>query len=113
MLQINKGQVKYWYVTASEKKVGLYNIYLFYLVHRQTNKVFAFNLSNESSHTERYDAFYVDETRYNLYEGEYEYQIWDNENSNNLNPANCLGLLEKGILKVNLVELAEVFYTPQ
>lgn len=112
MLTINKGQVKYWYVTTSEKKTDIYNIYLFYLVHRQTNRVFAFNLSNESSHTERYDQFRIDETRYDLYEGEYEYQIWENNNSNNLNPANCVGLLESGILKVNLVELEEVFYTP-
>lgn len=112
MLTLKKNTTKYWYVTTSEKKVGVYDIYLFYLTHRQTNKKYAFNLDNVSIKTDRYDKFYVDETRYNFLEGEYEYIIYENSSSNNTNPDNTIKLLEKGILKVYSDNPTTTEYSP-
>jgi hypothetical protein len=112
MLTIKKGTTKYWYVTTSEKKVGVLDIYLFYLTHRLTNKTFAFNLDNLSIKTDRYDKFYIDETRYNLLEGEYLYEIYENSSSNNLNPNNATKLLESGILKVYTDNPIQTEYQP-
>ena len=112
MLLITKGETKFWYLTLTEKVTISNPKFLFYLTHRQTNKTYAFILSDVSTFTERYNKFSINENTYDFFEGEYMYKIYAQTSSVNLNPALANEQVESGILKVQLVVSEEVFYTP-
>lgn len=112
MLLITKGETKFWYLTLTEKVTISNPKFLFYVTHRQTNKTYAFILTDVSTFPERYNKFSINENTYNFFEGEYMYQIYAQTSSTNLDPTLANESVEEGILKVQLVETAEVFYTP-
>jgi hypothetical protein len=112
MLLITKGETKFWYLTLTEKVTISNPKFLFYLTHRQTNKTYAFILSDVSTFTERYNKFSINENTYDFFEGEYMYEIYAQTSPSNLNPALANEQVESGILKVQLVVSEEVFYTP-
>ena len=112
MLLITKGETKFWYLTLTEKVTISNPKFLFYLTHRQTNKTYAFILSDVSIFTERYNKFSINENTYNFFEGEYMYNVYAQTSSVNIIPSLANELVEEGILKVQLVESPEVFYSP-
>jgi len=112
MLLITKGETKFWYLTLTEKVTISNPKFLFYVTHRQTNKTYAFILTDVSTFKDRYNKFSVNENTYDFFEGEYLYQIYAQTSSSNLNPALANEQVESGILKVQLVVSEEVFYTP-
>jgi len=112
MLLITKGETKFWYLTLTEKVTISNPKFLFYLTHRQTNKTYAFILSDVSTFTERYNKFSINENTYDFFEGEYMYEIYAQTSSSNLNPSLANEQVESGILKVQLEISEEVFYTP-
>lgn len=112
MLLITKGETKFWYLTLTEKVTISNPYFLFYVTHRQTNKTYAFILTDVSTFKERYNKFSINENTYNFFEGEYMYEVYAQTSSTNLDPTLANESVEEGILKVQLVETAEVFYTP-
>lgn len=112
MLLITKGETKFWYLTLTEKVTISNPYFLFYVTHRQTNKTYAFILTDVSTFKERYNKFSINENTYNFFEGEYMYNVYAQTSSSNIIPSLANELVEEGILKVQLVETAEVFYTP-
>jgi hypothetical protein len=112
MLLITKGETKFWYLTLTEKVTISNPKFLFYLTHRQTNKTYAFILSDVSTFKDRYNKFSINENTYNFFEGEYMYNVYAQTSSVNIIPSLANELVEEGILKVQLVESPEVFYTP-
>jgi len=112
MLLITKGETKFWYLTLTEKVTISNPYFLFYVTHRQTNKTYAFILTDVSTFPERYNKFSINENTYNFFEGEYMYQVYAQTSSTNLDPTLANESVEEGILKVQLVESEEVFYTP-
>ncbi len=62
---------------------------------------------------ERYNQFAVIEgTTFTLLNGEYEYKVYAQTSAVNTNPDLANELVETGILKCQLVEQPEVFYSP-
>jgi hypothetical protein len=112
MLLITKGETKFWYLTLTEKVTISNPKFLFYLTHRQTNKTYAFILTDVSTFKDRYNKFSINENTYNFFEGEYMYNVYAQTSSVNIIPSLANELVEEGILKVQLVESPEVFYTP-
>jgi hypothetical protein len=112
MLLITKGQTKFWYLTLTEKVTISNPKFLFYLTHRQTNKTYAFILSDVSTFTERYNKFSINENTYDFFEGEYMYEIYAQTSTSNLNPALANEQVESGILKVQLSSTTTDEYNP-
>ncbi len=112
VLVIEKNQTKYWYLTLSEKTTISNPTYLFSVHHRLTDTITNFILSDVSIHKERYNQFQIDESDYDFYTGEYEYKVYAQTSAVNTNPNLADELVESGILKVNEVQLLEVFYEP-
>lgn len=112
MLLITKGETKFWYLTLTEKVTISNPKFLFSVTHRQTMKEYNFLLSDVSAFKERYNKFSINENTYNFFEGEYMYNVYAQTSSVNIIPSLANELVEEGILKVQLVESEEVFYTP-
>jgi hypothetical protein len=113
MLQINKAESKSWYLTLTEKTTISSPTYLFSLTHRLTNTAYNFILTDISAFTERYNEFPITEgTTVTLDTGEYQYEIYAQTSSTNLDPTLANELVEIGLLKCQLVEQPEVFYSP-
>ena len=112
MLLITKGETKFWYLTLTEKVTISNPKFLFSVTHRQTMKEYNFLLTDVSAFKERYNKFSINENTYNFFEGEYMYEVYAQTSSTNLDPTLANESVEEGILKVQLVESEEVFYTP-
>lgn len=112
MLTLEKNETKYWYLTLSEKTTISNATYLFSIHHRLTDTITNFILIDVSTHKERYNQFEVDENDLNAYTGEYEYKVYAQTSTTNLNPLLSAELVEQGILKINEQALIEVFYEP-
>lgn len=112
MLLITKGETKFWYLTLTEKVTISNPYFLFYVTHRQTNKTYAFILTDVSTFPERYNKFSIDETDYDFYEGEYMYEVYAQTSSTNLNPTLANELVEQGLLKIQLSESVIDEYNP-
>ena len=112
MLLITKGETKFWYLTLTEKVTISNPYFLFSLTHRQTMKEYNFILTDVSTFKDRYNKFSINENTYNFFEGEYMYNVYAQTSSVNIIPSLANELVEEGILKVQLVESPEVFYTP-
>ncbi len=70
-------------------------------------------LADISAFKERYNQFAVVEgTTFTLLNGEYEYKVYAQTSAVNTNPDLANELVETGILKCQLVEQPEVFYSP-
>jgi hypothetical protein len=102
MLQINKAESKSWYLTLSEKTTIANPKYLFSLTHRLTNTAYNFILTDTSAYVERYNKFPITEgSTVTLDAGEYEYKIYAQTSSINVDPALADELVEQGIVKVD------------
>lgn len=112
MLLITKGEIKSWYLTLTEKVTISNPFFLFSLTHRQTERQYNFILEDISGFPERYNQFLVDESDYDFFEGEYNYEVYAQISSTNTNPSLADEQVEEGLLKVQLMELPETFYTP-
>jgi len=112
MLLITKGETKFWYLTLTEKVTISNPKFLFYVTHRQTNKTYAFILTDVSTFKDRYNKFSVNENTYNFFEGEYMYNVYAQTSSVNLNPSLSNELVESGILKVQLSSTTTDEYNP-
>ena len=113
MLTITKGQTKAWYLTLTEKTTISPAYYLFSLTHRLTNTTTNVILTDISAYTDRYNKFSVSEgSTFDIYSGEYLYRVYAQTSPTNTDPDLADELVEQGMLKVNLEEQPEVFYTP-
>jgi len=113
MLQITKQESKNWYLTLTEKVTISTPKFLFSMTHLLTDQVVNVILTDISTHTERYNKFAVTEgVTFTLLNGEYEYKVYAQTSATNLDPTLANELVEIGILKCQLVEQPEVYYTP-
>jgi hypothetical protein len=113
MLQIIKGETKFWYLTLTEKTTIANPTYLFSITQRQTNTTTNFILSDVSAYTDRYNKFSVTEgSTFEVYSGEFLYRVYAQTSPSNLDPNLSDELVEEGILKVNPISASDVFYTP-
>lgn len=112
MLLLEKGEARYWYLTLTEKTTISNPTYLFNIHNRVTDTITNFILVDVSTHKERYNKFYINETSINADTGEYEYKVFAQTSSTNVDPNLSTELVEQGILKVNPVALLDVFYEP-
>lgn len=107
---INKGQNNFLIFTLSEKVTLTNPYYLFIFKHQVLMSSVNFIASDVSGFPTRYNKFLITETTgsVNLTSGVvslpetgfYEYAIYEQTSSSNLNLANVTGLLEIGIVKV-------------
>jgi hypothetical protein len=89
-------------LTLSEKTTIANPIYLFSLTHRLTNTAYNFILTDTSAYVERYNEFAITEgTTVTLDAGEYQYKIYAQTSSVNVDPALSNELVEEGIVKVD------------
>jgi hypothetical protein len=101
MLVISLGESKNWYVTLTEKVTIANPYFLFAFTHRVTNRLTAVLLTDISTNKDRYNEFAVTQgTTFNLDAGEYEYTIYAQTSSVNLDPTFANEEVESGILKV-------------
>lgn len=113
MLVIEKEESKNWYLTLTEKVTISNPYFLFSFTHLLTDQVVNVILTDISTHKERYNQFAVVEgTTFALLTGEYQYKVYAQTSSVNINPDLANELVETGILKCQVVEQPEVFYTP-
>jgi hypothetical protein len=113
MLQIIKGETKYWFLTLTEKTTIANPTYLFSITHRLTNTTTNFIVADVSNYKERYNKFSVSEgTTFDVDTGEFLYRVFAQISTTNLNPDLANELVEQGILKVNNLESPTVYYTP-
>jgi hypothetical protein len=113
MLKVTKQDSEYWYVTLTEKVTIANPYFLFSMKCRQTDAYKNFILTDVSTAKERYNQFAVVEgTTFTLLNGEYEYKVYAQTSAINTNPLLANELVETGILKCQLVEQPEVFYSP-
>jgi hypothetical protein len=112
MLLLTKGESKNWFLTLTEKVTIANPKFLFSVTHRQTEKQYNFILADISSFKDRYNKFAINENTYNFFEGEYNYVVYAQTSSANVNPLLANEQVEEGLLKVQLSAQAEVYYTP-
>jgi hypothetical protein len=101
MLQINKAETKFWYLTLSEKTTIANPKYLFSITQRQSNTTTNFILTDISAFTERYNKFNVTEgTTFDVDAGEFLYTVYAQTSTTNIDPNLADELVEQGLLKV-------------
>lgn len=106
MIYLRKGHTDSIVVTLTEKQTLTAPNYLFYFKQRTSNDVVAFVLLNNadtSAFKDRYNQFSINgETHFaNELAGEWEYSIYEQTSSSNIDPANATGLLETGIMRLS------------
>lgn len=112
MIQLQKGQTQYIYLTLTEKQTISSPNYLFVFEQRSSNNVVKFVLANNkdlSQYKERYNKFEIEVNRYFLSKlsGQYIYSVYQQTSLTNTNP-NGLILLESGIM---MLSEQETIYT--
>ena len=112
MLLITKGESKNWFLTLTEKVTIANPKFLFSVTHRQTEKQYNFILADISSFKERYNKFLINENTYQFFEGEYNYVVYAQTSSSNINPSLANEIVEEGLLKVQIQDQSEIYYTP-
>jgi hypothetical protein len=111
MLLITKGETKFWYLTLTEKVTISNPKFLFNLKNRVTEVETNVIISDVSNFKERYNKFSVTEgTTFSADSGEYEYKIYAQTSSSNLNPALANELVEQGLFKLMLGTIATTEY---
>ena len=112
MLLLTKGESKNWFLTLTEKVTIANPKFLFSVTHRQTEKQYNFILADISSFTDRYNKFLINENTYQFFEGEYNYVVYAQTSSSNINPSLANEIVEEGLLKVQIQDQSEIYYTP-
>lgn len=106
MIYLVKGQTGTVILTLKEKQTLSAPNYLFYFKQRTSNDVVAFVLLNNtdlSAHKDRYNKFSINASTHfaNKLAGEWEYTIYEQASTSNLNPTLATGLLETGIMRLD------------
>ena len=111
MLLITKGESKNWILTLTEKVTIANPKFLFSFVHRVTEVQTNVLLTDISAYKDRYNKFAVIEgSTFNLDCGEYNYFVYAQTSSVNLDPALANELVEEGLFKLLLGDLATNVY---
>lgn len=110
MQLINKGQNNFIVFTLYEKQTLTTPYFLFELKHKVENNPIYFISADLSSYPTRFNKFLITETSGAQLptsgvitlaeEGEYDYRIFEQTSSSNLNPVNTTSELERGMIKV-------------
>lgn len=114
MIHFSKNTSSEIVLTLTEKQTLTTPNYLFWFKSRGTNQVVKFvvlNADDTSSHKERYNEFTIDVNDYfeDSPEGDWEYRIYEQTSTTNLDPSLATGLLEVGIMRLkNLGNLLNV-----
>ena len=114
MLLITKGESKFWYLTLTEKVTISNPYFLFNLKNRVSKVETNVILTDISAYIERYNKFSVIEgTTFTADAGEYEYKIYAQTSSVNLDPLLANELVEEGLFKLMLGDIATTEYEVQ
>lgn len=114
MIHFSKNTSSEIVLTLTEKQTLTTPNYLFWFKSRGTNQVVKFvvlNADDTSIHKERYNEFTIDVNDYfeDSPEGDWEYRIYEQTSTTNLDPSLATGLLEVGIMRLkNLGNLLNV-----
>lgn len=114
MIHFTKSTSSSIILTLTEKQTLTSPNYLFWFKSRGTNQEVKFvvlNASDLSPHKDRYNEFSVAVNTYfgSSPEGDWEYKIYEQTSTTNLDPTLAVGLLETGIMRLNdLGNLLEV-----
>jgi hypothetical protein len=104
MIRLTKGQTHLVILTLTEKQLLTSPNYLFVFTNRSANteiKFVSLNNTDLSVYKDRYNEFsIVTNTNFaNALNGQYDYQIYEQASTSNLNPAG-LNMLESGIMEL-------------
>jgi len=106
MIYLRKGHTDQVIVTLKEKQTLSVPNYLFYFKQRSSNDVVAFvilNAADLSQYKDRYNKFSINGVTHfsSKLAGEWEYMIYEQSSTTNVNPALATGLLETGIMRLS------------
>jgi hypothetical protein len=106
MIYLRKGHTDDVIVTLKEKQTLSAPNYLFYFKQRSSNDVVKFvllNAADTSQYKDRYNKFSINGVTYfsNELAGEWEYMIYEQTSTTNLDPALATTLLETGIMRLS------------
>ena len=106
MIYLRKGHTDHVILTLKEKQTLSVPNYLFYFKQRSSNDVVAFvvlNAADLSAYKDRYNKFSINGVTYFASElaGEWEYMIYEQSSTTNVNPALATNLLETGIMRLS------------
>jgi hypothetical protein len=106
MIHLTKGQTETVYLTLKEKQTLAAPNFLFRFVHRATNaevKFVKLNNTDVSQYKDRYDQFSIAVNSHfaNSESGQWDYYIYEQTSTSNVNPDQATGLLEQGIMQLN------------
>jgi hypothetical protein len=111
MLLIIKGESKNWYLTLTEKVTITNPKFLFSFIHRVTEVETNVLITDISAYTDRYNKFAVTEgTTFTLDCGEYNYFVYAQTSTTNLDPLLADELVEEGLLKLLLGDIVTTEY---
>jgi hypothetical protein len=114
MIHLTKSSTSNIILTLTEKQTLTAPNYLFWFKSRGTNQEVKFvvlNNADVSPHKERYNEFNITTNTYfgSSPEGDWEYKIYEQTSTTNVNPALATSLLEVGIMRLkDLGNLLEV-----
>lgn len=115
MIRLTKGQTQSVILTLTEKELLTNPNYLFVFTNRSSNTVISFvklNNTDISLYKERFNEFSITtNTHFNTaLNGQYDYQIYEQVSTSNLNPSG-LNELESGIMDLVGTALTYTEYT--
>jgi hypothetical protein len=108
MIYLTKGATSEIILTLKEKQTLTSPNYLFYFKGRGSNKEVKFvilNASDTSQYKDRFNQFSIVTNTYfeNYQDSEWDYKIYEQTSSSNLNPSLATGLLEVGIMRLSTI----------
>ncbi len=106
MIYLRKGHTDEVIVTLTEKQTLTAPNYLFHFKQRTSNDLVAFvllNAADTSEYKDRYNKFSINGvTNFaNELAGEWEYKIYEQASTTNVDPADAGALLETGIMRLS------------
>lgn len=120
MQVITKGATNTLYFTLKEKATLTSPVYLFEIIHQVDLTPIYFIATDTSSYPNRINKFSVvegtnDPTNGQIIctnTGQYNYRIFEQSSSSNLNPANTTSIVETGIIKVEGTAVSYTVHQP-
>ena len=108
MIYLTKGATSQIILTLKEKQTLSTPNYLFYFKGRGSNKEVKFvvlNASDTSAYKDRFNQFSIVTNTYfsNYQDSEWDYKIYEQTSTSNLNPALATGLIETGIMRLDTI----------
>jgi len=108
MIYLTKGATSEIILTLKEKQTLASPNYLFYFKGRGSNKEVKFvilNALDTSQYKDRFNQFSIVTNTYfaNYQDSEWDYKIYEQTSSSNLNPSLATGLLEVGIMRLSTI----------